>query len=85
MPSSDLKVLVGDLYKSGHCMRIQGFAKIPRCDEIRERNVTVSRKFCVCGQDIRFQEILHKILRMIRDSNHFFLFMKVPNNKNLLA
>ena len=28
--SSDLKVLVGDLYKSGHCMYISGFAKVPR-------------------------------------------------------
>ena len=28
--SSDLKVLVGYLHKSGRCIYIQGFAKVPR-------------------------------------------------------
>ena len=46
--SSHLKVLVGDLYKSGHCMYISAFRGSRKCcDDIREKKVMVSRKFCV--------------------------------------
>ena len=66
---SDLKLLVGDVYTSGHCLYDHGLAKFR--DDTRERKVTVSRELYVT-HDVKilvFQGIPRKISWKIRDSS----------------
>ena len=67
--SSDLKVLAGGLCKSGHCIRINGFAKVPRWRSRKESSVFAKVLRNTGRQNVWFQEIPLKMSRKIRNSS----------------
>ena len=67
--SSNLKVLVGDLYNRGHSTYTYRFAKVSPLYSRKESYGFAKVLRNTCHQDIRFQDTPRKIWRKIRDSS----------------